>query len=179
MGRARPSRGTRERQREPVSGDWRCRSPVSGAWRCRSRERRGEAVRRKAADLYDNAEVVIADEGAQTPVEHFETADDVARDRCKCNELMGGKQLVVLMDAVQTGPVGSTGVLWEAPFFMAAVAAGHVDSFALETVYRTDQPRLLELFAAMRAEDDERAWPLVQAAIAEDSPVQFTHINGL
>ena len=85
-------------------------------------------------------------------------------------------QLVVLMDAVQTGPVGSTGVLWEAPFFKAAVAAGHVDSFALETVYRTDQPRLLQLFAALRAEDDESAWPLVKAAIAEASQVQFTHI---
>ena len=137
---------------------------------------RAEARRSKAADLYDNASLVIADEGAQTPVEHFETADLVARERRQRDELMGGMQLVVLMDAVQSGPVGTTRVLWQAPFFVAAEAAGLVDVFALEKVYRTDEPRLLELFAALRAEDVERSWPLVEAALDEVAARHVTHI---
>ena len=92
---------------------WEAKKIVSGM-------RRGESRRRCAKELY-KAKMVVVDEGAQAPIEHLDTADVVAQMQRECNQLMDGIQLVLLMDAVQTPPVGarrarrpSAEMLWEA-----------------------------------------------------------------
>ena len=89
---------------------------------------RGESKRRKGAELYQRAELLVVDEGAQ--------ARACARAPSECglrgrDAVMGGMQLVILMDAVQTPPVASVAsdgrrqeMVWEADFFREAEAAG-------------------------------------------------------
>ena len=114
---------------------------------------------------------------AQTPIEHLDVAEVLARARRECDDFMGGMQVVLLMDAVQTPPVGSSAsMLWEARFFRQAEALGLLHVYALETIYRTDRPELLELAAALRAEDCARAWPLVLSAMYEDAGRDFVDI---
>ena len=52
---------------------------------------RNELKRWKAAKLYDTAKCVVVDEGAQTPVEHLDVADQVAQRRRRCTEVFGAK----------------------------------------------------------------------------------------
>ena len=82
--------------------------------------------------------------------------------------------MVLLVDAVQTPAVrtdrrgaSEKEMLWEGRFFEKAKERGELEVFALEHVYRTASPLLLGLAAALRAEDFERAKPLIVAAAAE------------
>ena len=142
---------------------------------------RNELKRWKAAKLYDTAKCVVVDEGAQTPVEHLDVADQVAQRRRRCTEVFGGLQLVLFMDAVQTPPptvrnARGAEMLWEAQFFKRAEAAGDVGVYALEKVWRTDEPKLLALAAACRREDADAAWPLVEEATLVRDDGGFTDL---
>ena len=142
---------------------------------------RNELRRWKAAKLYDTARRVVVDEGAQTPVEHLDAADAVAQRRRQCSEVFGGLQMVLFMDAVQTPPptvrnARGAEMLWEAQFFQRAEAAGDVGVYALERVWRTDEPKLLALAAACRREDADAAWPLVEEAKLVHDDGSFTDL---
>ena len=116
----------------------------------------------KAATLY-NKKLVIVDEGGQTD---FTQLDMAARVGPRVN---GGFEQVflVLLDGVQTPPVGDKSsttkeFVWEGEFFNTCKQEGKLALVALETVYRTANEDLLALSTAMREEDFEKAFPLVQ-----------------
>ena len=63
--------------------------------------------KRKAKATY-NKRVWIIDEGAQTPFEHLDMAEEVARIEREDDRSCGGINVVLLMDAKQTPPIRTT-----------------------------------------------------------------------
>ena len=53
-------------------------------------------------------------------------------------------------------------MIWEGELLRRAEANGDVAKFGLEKVYRSADPKVLALAAALRREDFDAAWPLVQ-----------------
>ena len=122
-----------------------------------------DRTKMKAKETYEK-KVVVLDEAAQA---HFTQLDMAANVGPRVN---GGleQRFVLLMDGVQTPPVSTVNdpegreMIWESDLVREAEANGTLKMYALEKVYRTTDSEMLELGAALRNEDYETAWPLVQ-----------------
>mmetsp|Transcript_13166 Transcript_13166/g.38820 ORF Transcript_13166/g.38820 Transcript_13166/m.38820 type:complete len:500 (+) Transcript_13166:856-2355(+) len=120
----------------------------------------------KAMKVYKSG-LIVLDEGAQTPEEHLAVAEVVARTVNGNEETMGGIQLLILMDAVQTPPVRAMPhplgieMIWEGELLRRAEAAGKLAKYALVHVYRTEG-LLLEFCMALRAQYEGNVMALKQ-----------------
>ena len=137
--------------------------------------RRKVASKAKAADTYTK-EVLVVDEAAQTPCVQLDTAEAVG---ARLNGV--ARRWVLLMDGVQTPPVGaSEQMIWESELVRAAEAEGELAVYTLERVYRTNDADLLALGAALRNEEYDEVIGLMQTyetTVADDSFVDIVHDN--
>ena len=141
-----------------------------------------DSKKAKAIQQY-NKDLLVVDEGAQV----YNAQIDMQRKvRPQVTSSPHSPQrVVILMDAVQTPPVvdkdarennpGSE-MLWDGNFYKEAAARGQLAKYGLENVYSTDDAKLKALAKALRDEDFEEAWPLVQEFSATPYDDTFTDI---
>jgi hypothetical protein len=121
---------------------------------------------------------MVCDEAAQTPYVQLDMAKEVGP------AVNGGKRqrFILLMDGVQTPPVEESvhdperEMIWESKLFEEAECKGELECYNLETIYRTGNKDLLNLSMALRKEDFNKAWPVVQKCMVEAVDETFVDV---
>ena len=137
----------------------------------------GDKRKSKASENYQKS-IIVCDEAAQTPYVQLDMAKDVGP------AVNGGKRqrFILLMDGVQTPPVTEEELdperemIWESKLFEEAERKGELKSYKLETIYRTGNTDLLKLSKALRDENFDQAWPVVQKCMAEEADDTFLDV---
>jgi hypothetical protein len=137
----------------------------------------GDKRKSKASENYQKS-IIVCDEAAQTPYVQLDMAKDVGP------AVNGGKRqrFILLMDGVQTPPVTEEELdperemIWESKLFEEAERKGELKSYKLETIYRTGNTDLLKLSKALRDENFDQAWPVVQKCMAEEADDTFVDV---
>ena len=118
-------------------------------------------ARPRAATVYNQSEVILLDEFAQTPSNQMDTASLVLQNLTGSSELLGGgPRLAATGDPLQTPPVqedeSRRTMFWEGEAMQRAMAEGKLVRILLRGMYRTANPELLEFLTALRKEDLDR-----------------------
>ena len=142
----------------------------------------GDPTKVKAMESYKK-KVVMLDEGAQTFFNQLDVGDEAS-------QLLNhgrAQRYVLFLDVLQTACVKdeearakfpTQEMIFEGNLYRVAKADGELIEVGLERVYHTSNPDLLELGKALRAEDFEKAAPLVEkyATSGDDADQDYQDI---
>ena len=175
-------RERRRKRREPVREDVDLTLTTDDDGELHTQKEEWEAAAaRKAARVAKRAETErLEAEAKRLEAERAKAAREQAGREAAAREAAARETAAATAaratEAINAAPDAE--MIWESKLVRQAAAEGELSRFALNTVYRTDEPDLLALGAAMREEDFDEITRLLrkfEATVADDTFVDICH----